>query len=249
MIKKISLAITALLFAGLQVQAQTMLKPTAEALEPTETMALLQVLVTSIDGVPSNGDKVNFVNKTTQEAFGGTSNKEGRFDVLIPKGTVYDIVVTVLGKDTLMRQFTVPAEPEFITINYTFKYEPPRTIRLDRVYFDTNKASIRPESFSMLNDLVEFLNNKPSIVIEIAGHTDNIGGEKPNQILSQNRANAVKNYLVKKGIKSNRLKPVGYGISRPIASNDTAEGRQKNRRTEVYILEESVNQTDSIAKQ
>lgn len=237
--KKITIPILLFVASLLTVNSQTVLHAPTGGLEPTETMALLQVLVTSIDGVPSKGDKVNFVNNTTKEAFGGVSDAIGRFDVLIPKGTEYDIVVTVLGKDTMMRKFKVPAEPEYITINYTFKYEPPRTIRLDRVYFDTNKSTIRPESYDMLNELVEFLNNKPKIIIEIAGHTDNIGGIVPNQKLSQNRANSVKNYLVQKGIKTERLKPVGYGLSRPISTNETPQGRQMNRRTEVYILDQT----------
>ncbi len=243
--------ITILLFAaGLySANAQAPIHASRNGMEPTETMALLQVLVTTLDGVPSKGDKVSFVNDSTKESYGGTSDDIGRFDVLIPKGKAYNIVVTVLGKDTMMRSFKVPSEPEFITINYTFKYEPPRTIRLDRVYFDTNKATIRGESFDMLNELVGFLNDKPNIVIEIAGHTDNVGGIKPNQVLSQNRANAVKNYLVKKGIKANRLKPVGYGLTRPISTNETKQGRQMNRRTEVYILEESyIKQANDTVK-
>lgn len=229
-----------LLIASLYAaHAQAPIHASRNGMEPTETMALLQVLVTSIDGVVSKGDQVNFVDVETNESFGGTSDAVGRFDVLIPKAREYNIVVTVLGKDTLMRKFKIPAEPEYITINYTFKYEPPRTIRLDRVYFDTNKSTIRPESFDMLNELVGFLKDKPNIIIEIAGHTDNVGADAANKTLSQNRANAVKRYLMKKGIAANRLKPKGYGEERPITTNETKEGRQMNRRTEVYILEES----------
>jgi len=232
--KKISFIYTFLVSMLFSAVAQ---QPT----EPTEKMALLQVLVTSIDGVPSAGDKVSFINNKDSVAYSGVSGKDGRFNILIPKGTSYNIKVTVLNQDTLIRKnLQIPSEPEFITINYTFKYEPPRTIRLDRVYFDTNKSTLKPESVGMLTDLYEFLNMKPTINIEIAGHTDNVGGATFNQKLSQDRANAVKTFLVNKGINPKRLNPVGYGLTRPIDTNETVEGRAKNRRTEVYILDKTI---------
>ena len=74
------------------------------------------------------------------------------------------------------------------------------------------------------------------MVIEISGHTDNVGDVEVNQRLSESRAKAVRAYLLKKGISGERVRAVGHGESQPIASNDTDEGKQKNRRTEVRIL-------------
>ena len=74
-----------------------------------------------------------------------------------------------------------------------------------------------------------------SIKIEVSGHTDNVGNKKDNQLLSENRAQAVVNYLTAKGIKANRLSSKGFGDSKPVASNKTEEGRQQNRRVEFSI--------------
>lgn len=207
-------------------------------LAPNDSMALFQVLTINKKETPIIGQKVSFVNKENGNSYSGVSDETGRFSILIPKGKTYDIRVSIVDRDTTMRTFSVPSEPELITINYTFIDIPPRTIKLDRVYFDSNKATLRPESFDMLNNLVEYLTVKPYINIEIAGHTDNTGGYEFNITLSQQRAESVRNYLVKKGINTKRLKPVGYGYSRPIDTNDTVEGKQHNRRTEVYVTQE-----------
>jgi outer membrane protein OmpA-like peptidoglycan-associated protein len=81
------------------------------------------------------------------------------------------------------------------------------------------------------------LNDVPSLKIEISGHTDNVGAESFNELLSQRRADAVVSYLVEKGVNKNRLSAKGYGQSNPVDSNDTAEGRASNRRTEFEIIE------------
>ena len=91
------------------------------------------------------------------------------------------------------------------------------------------------KSKSELERLVGFLKLNPSIRIKISGHTDNQGDEKSNKILSENRAKAVVNYLIKEGITSNRLSSAGYGATIPIDTNQTDEGRAKNRRTEFKI--------------
>ncbi len=83
---------------------------------------------------------------------------------------------------------------------------------------------------------MKLLKSKPEINAEISGHTDNKGDEKKNQKLSQDRAKAVADYLIKKGISTVRLIPKGYGMAQPIATNDTDAGRQLNRRVEMKIL-------------
>jgi outer membrane protein OmpA-like peptidoglycan-associated protein len=75
----------------------------------------------------------------------------------------------------------------------------------------------------------------PTVRVVITGHTDNVGSQKFNQDLSLKRAQAVKNWLVKKGIKSNRMRTVGRGLNEPVASNETEEGRAENRRMEFYV--------------
>ncbi len=101
------------------------------------------------------------------------------------------------------------------------------------VEFDFDKWDIKPEYYSELDKVIDCINQNPSIKIEIQGHTDNIGTSKYNQGLSEKRANSVMNYFIKKGIEKRSLSAIGYGLTRPIASNKTKEGRAKNRRVEL----------------
>ncbi|GAA4030517.1 hypothetical protein GCM10022386_13070 [Flavobacterium cheonhonense] len=110
-------------------------------------------------------------------------------------------------------------------------------IVLENVLFETNKTVLLQESFETLNQLVKQLQANKSVQIEIRGHTDNIGEEAKNQILSEQRAKAVLDYLVSQGIEAKRLSYHGFGSTQPIASNDTNEGRTKNRRVEFLKVE------------
>lgn len=108
---------------------------------------------------------------------------------------------------------------------------------LRNIYFDFAKASFKTESYGELNKLESMMRQNPGLQVEIAGHTDFIGTKVFNKNLSQLRANAVKNFLVNKGIDTRRVKAVGYGEDRPLASNDDEkEGREINRRVEFKVL-------------
>jgi outer membrane protein OmpA-like peptidoglycan-associated protein len=104
-----------------------------------------------------------------------------------------------------------------------------------QVKYQTGKFKVLPASYKLLNQVVQVLNDYPKMKVRIEGHTDSVGGESFNLKLSQKRAEAVKAYLVGKGIADDRLEAAGYGLTRPIASNRTAKGRAQNRRTEFYI--------------
>jgi|TARA_R110000782_G_scaffold259894_1_gene350851 outer membrane protein OmpA-like peptidoglycan-associated protein/Tol biopolymer transport system component len=112
-----------------------------------------------------------------------------------------------------------------------------KEVVLKNVFFETAKFDLKPTSKAELNKLVTFLNENPNLKIELGGHTDNVGNKKDNQILSDNRAKAVKDYLVSNGIDANRLLTKGYGDTSPIADNDTEEGRAENRRTAFKVVE------------
>lgn len=106
---------------------------------------------------------------------------------------------------------------------------------LQNIFFDTNKFDIKEESKPELQKLIDFLNQNPKIHIEISGHTDNVGNDQLNQTLSENRAKQVYQYLIANGISQDRLSYKGYGKTQPITTNNTEEGRSKNRRTEFKI--------------
>jgi outer membrane protein OmpA-like peptidoglycan-associated protein len=105
-----------------------------------------------------------------------------------------------------------------------------------QVHFATAKFRVLPDSFPLLNQVVQVLNDYPKMRVSIEGHTDSVGGEAPNLRLSQRRAEAVLDYFVSKGISPERLEAIGFGPTKPIASNKTASGRARNRRTEFRVL-------------
>lgn len=112
-------------------------------------------------------------------------------------------------------------------------------ITLRGIYFDFNKATIRPESHAALADAANILKENPAIKVEIQGHTDAVGSDAYNQQLSERRARSVVTYLIQNfGIARGRLTAKGYGESQPVSSNDTEEGRQLNRRVEFVIVSE-----------
>ncbi len=108
---------------------------------------------------------------------------------------------------------------------------------MDGITFDTNKATIKKESDAQINDIAEILKAYPKVKIKIGGYTDNTGNTKANKKLSANRADAVKKALVAKSVKADRMDAEGYGSDHPVASNDTEEGRQQNRRIDVRVTE------------
>ena len=104
------------------------------------------------------------------------------------------------------------------------------------IFFDFDKTTLRPESFSELNRLKTLLENNTNMKIEISGHTDNKGSYAYNVNLSKNRAQAVVDYLISKGINPDRLTSRGASWNEPIDTNDTEAGRQNNRRVEFKVL-------------
>ena len=110
------------------------------------------------------------------------------------------------------------------------------TVRLKNIYFDFNKATLKSESFVELEKVVKLLNENPTVEIEIEGHTDSVGPDERNLILSQDRSQSVVDYIVSKGILADRLKAKGFGEGAPIDTNDTDAGRANNRRVEFTVL-------------
>ncbi|PIP02198.1 MAG: hypothetical protein COW18_14120 [Zetaproteobacteria bacterium CG12_big_fil_rev_8_21_14_0_65_54_13] len=109
-------------------------------------------------------------------------------------------------------------------------------IKMEGVYFDNNSATLRPASVATLDKAVATLNRRASINVEVAAHTDSSGSDTYNLALSERRAASVKDYLVAHGIDASRLSSRGYGETQPVASNTSTEGRAKNRRVELRVM-------------
>ena len=106
----------------------------------------------------------------------------------------------------------------------------------DKVYFETAKAVILPKSYPILNSVAQVLKDYSKIQVEVQGHTDSDGSDTYNRKLSDDRAQSVKEFLIEAGVEAERLQSKGYGEDVPIAENDTAEGKEKNRRVEFKIV-------------
>lgn len=116
------------------------------------------------------------------------------------------------------------------------------TLRLQapsNISFDTNRSDVRPEFMPVLNQLAASITQYPGTVIQVEGHTDSVGSASYNQTLSESRAQSVRSHLIQRGVAGNRIVAVGYGLTRPIADNATADGRAKNRRVEILIVPQS----------
>ena len=127
----------------------------------------------------------------------------------------------------------VPVKPDDLTRQIL---EPGKTIQLKNIYFEFDRDELMPRSFVELNKLLKILKDHPKMVVEIGGHTDNFGEDAYNLDLSSRRAKAVVAFLVQNKIAATRLKFKGFGEGKPIASNETDEGRAQNRRGEFLIL-------------
>lgn len=170
-----------------------------------------------------------------------TTNYKGEFLICLPIGINYALNVSKTGylfysQNVNLSKSTSVTEPmvadiylKAITIN--------ASVVLENIFFDTNSAKLLPESLVELSKLLAFLQNNPSVKIELSGHTDNKGTESLNKTLSLQRAQSVQKFLTEKGITPIRLKAIGYGYTQPITTNNTEAGRAKNRRTEMKITE------------
>lgn len=208
-------------------------------ISPTRTEAALKFTVVDKDKGPIKGIVVSLTGRKGKKYFTDETDARGYAEVLVPVGQTYALVYLSLGRRKISAKIPVSKESRQ-TIKLTLRYKrfaaprsksSPRFV-LQGVEFDTGKATIREESFARLDAVVEYMTHKKSARIEISGHTDNVGNPKRNRMLSKKRAQACRRYLVKRGIAGGRIKAVGLGDRRPIASNRTEEGRQQNRRIE-----------------
>ncbi len=202
----------------------------------------------SIEGVVKDfsnnikiGETIIFENSATKKVFSAVSDDNGKFLVNLPYNQTYVIKIKGFNDEQYYTDFSIPAlEPNQtgLYFNIDIQIELPKLFTLDNVYFDTGKATLKPASYEELNELYEYLVLKKTTVVEIAGHTDNVGSDELNMTLSQKRAESVRNYLISKGIDPSRIQAKGYGETQPVADNTITEGRASNRRTEVRLIKE-----------
>ncbi|MBL7892635.1 MAG: OmpA family protein [Bacteroidia bacterium] len=209
----------------------------AQDLQPTSTEACLTVNVADDKKKPQAGETVTFENTANKKQYSGKTREDGKFKILVPKGATYKLKYRAFSTNVDYSTLTLPVSKDtLVSFDVNIILSLPKSYTLDNVFFDTGKASLRPESSKELNELAEYMLLKKSLVIEIAGHTDNVGVKEANQKLSEDRANMVRDYLLKRGVAADHVVAKGYGDTQPVADNNTDKGKQKNRRTEVRII-------------
>jgi outer membrane protein OmpA-like peptidoglycan-associated protein/Tol biopolymer transport system component len=164
----------------------------------------------------------------------------GQYYIILTRGRNYGITAKAPGYLFYTNQFDIPADAAYKELRKDIELFPLRgkrpSVRL-MVFFDFDKAELRPESKTDLQNAIEFLNANPNVLVEIAGHTDKRGSDEYNDRLSQERANSVASYIIVNGkIDPERVKPVGYGKRKLIFEGDTEEIHQINRRVEMVLL-------------
>lgn len=168
-----------------------------------------------------------------------SNSSTGEYLVVLPAGRDYSVSVSSDGFFFFSESFVLPKDTTYYDITMNIPLEPIEKgakVVLNNIFFEVGKAGLKPISYVELNKAVDLMKKNPSMNIEIGGHTDNVGADATNLKLSEDRAKAVKEYMVLAGIEENRLIAVGYGRTQPIADNGTADGRASNRRTEFVII-------------
>ncbi|MGL6269941.1 MAG: OmpA family protein, partial [Chitinophagaceae bacterium] len=166
---------------------------------------------------------------------------DGAFKIVLPYDKNYSIRATAenffaISENLNLDSLVKAGYKEIHKDLYLVPIEIGQVVRLNNVFFDFDKATLREESFVELDRVVKLLNDNPTIEIDMGAHTDNKGSDDYNMKLSSSRAKSVMDYILSKGIAENRIQSHGYGETKPVADNDTDENRQLNRRVEFTII-------------
>jgi outer membrane protein OmpA-like peptidoglycan-associated protein/tetratricopeptide (TPR) repeat protein len=187
-------------------------------------------------GLPSSVELIDLATKQTISKV--QTDETGNYLITLPVGKDYAFNVNRMGYLFYSDNYSLKEKSSDSTYEKNIPLEPIEinaSIVLRNIFFDFRKFDLKPESQVELDKVVQLLQDNPSVKIQIEGHTDNIGSAADNQKLSENRARAVVNYLVTKGVSASRLTSKGFGATQPIAVNTSEEGRAQNRRTELKV--------------
>jgi len=184
------------------------------------------------------------INLSTREtAMKSFTDDSGNFLVCLPTGQNYGLNVTkdnyLFFSENFMLEGDHPVTEPFRKRIGLSPLKKGETMNLYNIFFETDSWELKGESMIELTRLYELLSSNSNLVVEIGGHTDSSGTDEHNLILSEQRALAVRTFLIEKGISGSRLKYRGYGESKPVSGNESEEGRRRNRRTEITIIEVS----------
>lgn len=209
---------------------------------PRNGAAILKGSVADVTTQQPLDATLRLVNNATRQVIAVIQTKDaGSFELVIPQGGNYGIITEKQGYLFSSMNFNIPPSTkhrEVETRILMVKADVGSKVVLKNIFFDVNRAVLKPESQTELQNIRDLLLQNPGWRIQINGHTDNVGDESANIALSLRRAEAVVHYLISQGIAHERVQAKGYGSAQPLVSNDDeTEGRQINRRTEIEIIQ------------
>ncbi|MBN2664783.1 MAG: PD40 domain-containing protein [Bacteroidales bacterium] len=210
-----------------------------EKLRPIRTLLVRANIFSSVNLKQIKADIITIIDLNTYDTV-FFAETEKQFTVCLPYQGEYALNILKSGYMFYSQNFTLDNLADTVRYYDLSIYLKPivegEKINLKNTFFETDSYNINPKSYVELNKLVDFLKLNLNVQIQVAGHTDNIGSSDYNLKLSKNRAESIRNYLIDKEIQPNRISSIGYGYTKPIADNQTEEGRKLNRRTEIIIL-------------
>lgn len=212
-----------------------------QALRPKPVVLIKGRVLNAETGLPI-GAKIAYEDLTKDKIVGEalSDGVTGEYSIILPSGATYGFLGNADGYFAVSENLDLSKLSQYKEITRDIKLVPLKkgqTIRLNNIFFDTGKFTLRKESRSELARLIKLLKENPTMKIEIQGHTDDVGADADNLTLSKNRAKAVYDYLIKNGIEASRLISKGFGETKPLVANSSAENRQMNRRVEFVIIE------------
>ncbi|MEM9023056.1 MAG: OmpA family protein [Bacteroidota bacterium] len=169
----------------------------------------------------------------TEAGIARSEPENGAYGIVLPGGTTYGFRAVADGYYAVHQFLDASELATYAEVQrdlYLAPIEVGEVVRLNNIFFEFGKATLKASSFPELDRVAKLLTDNGAIEIELAGHTDNVGSEADNQTLSQQRADAVRTYLMEHGVPGKRMGAKGYGEAQPVTTNETEEGREKNRR-------------------
>ncbi|GAB3506061.1 OmpA family protein [Emticicia fontis] len=213
----------------------------ANSLAPTPVVIVSGRVIDSKTGKPLQDAKIIYKvlpNGDEGEAYVNPLTNE--YKIVLPYGAKYSYRAEATGSIGIEKFIDLTQVNEFKEIkNDNITVAPIEVgveLPLNNIFFEYAKATLRPDSYPELDRIVDTMKENPNLAIEIQGHTDNVGSNESNLKLSEDRAEAVRKYIVSKKIQAARVTSVGLGETKPIATNDTEEGRAQNRRVQLVIV-------------
>ncbi|HMG82167.1 MAG TPA: OmpA family protein [Ferruginibacter sp.] len=214
-----------------------------KAQAPVAKGALVNVTMEDAkSGKSLSNEIIVFKSSVNSMEYQGLTDSTGKFSLTLPPGANYEIFILGFQDSTSYNVLEIPAlknpnahytQPFVVDI----QFEAPKSFVFNGCNFETGKSDLKPESFGVIDNLVDYLNRKTDVKVEIDGYTDDVGSDASNLVLSLARANTVRAYILMKGISPDRIFAKGFGADDPIADNSTAQGRAQNRRMEVKMLD------------